>query len=409
MDHFEGYAEPGFREVESLFRGLLPRGKPGGAALTVMHHGRVVVDLAGGTRDAAGNPFTRDTLALSFSTTKGVASTVLHVLRDRGLLDYDAPVARYWPAFAAGGKGSITVRQVLCHEAGLHSVRALVTDAKELLDWEGMLRRVEAARPTRTPGEGSAYHALTYGFLVGGLVEQITGQRFAEVLDETLVRPLGLTGCYVGLPERELPRAARLVTEARLPGSRGQRGASGPRPKGLRARATGLAVRAVTQAIGLDPTVFREALLAPNASAFDWTADETLKACIPAASGTFDARSLARIYAMLANGGELDGVRVLSRETVHELGRVQSRGRDAVLPMPMRWRLGYHHAISLGGRTRRGFGHFGFGGSGAFAEPDRGLGVGFVLNHGVGTPFGDARIWRINAALLRAADARGRR
>lgn len=399
MSRLLGTYHPRFVNVARAFEQMLPDG-PGGASLVVMHRGETVVDVAGGTRDEDGRRFTPETLALSFSTTKGVASTLVHVLASQGKLDYDAPVARYWPEFAANGKASITVRQILCHEAGLFSVRELVSDAAEMRDFDGMLRRIETARPAHRPGEANAYHALTYGWLVGGLVEKITGRRFADVLSDELAGPLGLSGCYVGLPEAELGRVARLVGRE-MQGPSSKRGGGSP---SLRGRVRRQVMRAVTSAVGFDAKTFRDALLPPGVSHFDWNDVDTLKACIPAASGIFDARSLARVYAMLANGGELDGVRLISPPVMQALSTVQNRRRDKVLPMPMHWRLGYHRVISLGAQSRAGFGHFGFGGSGAFCDPARNLSVGFVLNHGVGTPFGDARMWRINAAVIRAVD-----
>lgn len=394
-----GQVHPRFADVATLFRRMIPEGRPGGASLVVMHRGATVIDVAAGTRDERGRPFEPQTLALSFSTTKGIASTLLHVLRSQGKLDYDAPVARYWTEFAQNGKERITVRQVLCHEAGLYSVRALVRDAVEMRDFDAMLAKVEAARPGHDPGEANAYHGLTYGWLVGGLVEKITGRRFADVLEAELARPLGLTGCYVGQPEYALDRTARLVGRETI-------GSASARREGAswRGRVRKQVVRTATAIAGFDDRIFGDALLPPGIRAFDWNAPETLRSCIPAASGTFDARSLARVYAMLANGGELEGVRLLDPATMHALATVQNRRRDRVLPVPMHWRLGYHRVISLGSQSRGGFGHFGFGGSGAFCDPDRKLSVGFVLNHGVGTPFGDARMWRLNAAILRAAD-----
>lgn len=401
MSRILGSHHPRFADVVHAFGRMLPAG-PGGASLVVMHRGETVVDVAGGTRDAQGTPFTPETLALSFSTTKGIASTLLHILVSQGLLEYDAPVARYWPEFAANGKSTITVRQVLCHEAGLYSVRGMVEDASEMRDFDHMLRKVQEARPAHDPGEANAYHGLTYGWIVGGLIEKVTGRRFGDVLATELVAPLGLSGCYVGLPESELPRVARLVKRPSLERAP-SRGSSGP---SFRGRVGKQVLRTVRSVVGFDDRIFGEALLPRGVSRFDWSDDATLKSCIPAASGTFDARSLARTYAMLANGGELDGVRLISEPVFHALSTVQNRRRDRVLPVPMHWRLGYHRVISLGSQSRNGFGHFGFGGSGAFCDPDRKLAVGFVLNHGVGTPFGDARMWRINAAVLRAADRR---
>lgn len=396
MRRSHGYVHPAYRDLARAFDDLIPA-SGGGAALAVFHHGEPVVEIAGGTRDEHGAPFANDTLALSFSTTKGIASTLLHILVSQGHVAYDDPVARHWPAFGAGGKEAITVRDVMTHRAGLASIRALVDDAHQMLDWDGMLTRLEAAVPDANRGR-PCYHGLTYGWLVGGLVEKVSKKPFREALRAELVEPLGLTGCYVGLPASELGRAARLVRRAPIPRPHG------PKPPAQRAQQA--LFRGLSRLVGLREEVFRDALLPKGIPDFDWTADATLAACIPAASGTFDARSLARVYAMLAGEGELDGKRLIDRATFHELSRVQTRQRDAVLPMPMEWRLGYHRVLSLGIQSRPAFGHFGFGGSGAFCDPSRRLAVGFVLNHGVGTPFGDARIWRLAAKAMEAADRR---
>ena len=392
-----GSLHPDFTGVVDAFRSLLPR-RHGGASLAIVHRGDVVVEVAGGTRDDRGAPFTTDTVSLSFSTTKGVASTLVHVLASQGLIDYDAPVARYWPAFGQHGKEQITVRDVMCHEAGLFSVRALVDDAREMLDFDHMLSRIEQAKAA--PRGGSAYHAVTYGWLVGGLVEKVTGRRFADVLRDELAQPLGLRGCFVGLPESEQHRRAHLFGAGN---ARSGKQAAAQGRAGLGAK-----VRARTfELLGGDPIRFRDALMPRGIANVDWNDDATLAACIPAANGAFDARSLARMYAMLANGGELDGVRLLSPEIWARATKVQSRGRDGVLWFKMGWRLGYHGVMALGVDARHAFGHYGFGGSGAFCDPSRKLAVALVLNHGVGTPMGDTRIWRLGTAALKAADRRG--
>ena len=130
-------------------------------------------------------------------------------------------------------------------------------------------------------------------------------------------------------------------------------------------------------------------------------------ACIPAVNGVFTARSLARLYAALANGGEIDGVRLLGPETLARATKIQNRGLDRVVPIPMQWRLGYHRVFAPFRNTQRAFGHFGFGGSGAWADPQRNLSVAMTLNSGIGTPFGDSRMARLSAAVIKAADRRG--
>lgn len=393
------HVHPDFRHVAEVFLEQLPQSRPGGGALCIYHRGQCVVDVHGGTRDRAGTPWTADTLSLSFSTTKGIVATLLHILASRDEIDYDRPVAYYWPGFAQNGKASITVRQLLCHEAGLYSIRRLIRDAGEMRDWPHMLALIEQASPMHEPGSGNGYHALTFGWLVGGLIEKVTGKPLAQVLDEGLVQPLRLEGCYIGVPDEVLPRCADLIVPVRKP-----RDPSAPR----RRRRPPLAQQVVTTALklsGFDPDSINEAMVPPGMGRFDWNARETRQACIPGAGGYFDARSLARIYAMLANGGELDGVRLLAPGAVERFARIQNTSRGAVIPMPMHWRLGYHRVFTTGPRTPRAFGHFGYGGSGAWCDPSRHLAVGYVVNCGVGTPFGDMRLWKINTAAIRAIDS----
>ena len=208
---WEGYVHPDFWRVAKTLERIIPRTGAGGAALCIYHRGEKVVDLWGGTRDEYGNRWESDTLALSYSTTKGIASTLLHILADRGLVDYDKPVAHYWPEFAAGGKERITVRQVMCHEARLYSIRALVDDAQHMLDWNYMVGALANTVPMHPPGTAHGYHALTYGWLVGELAQRVTGKPFGELLQSEIATPLELDGLYVGLPEDQMHRRARLL------------------------------------------------------------------------------------------------------------------------------------------------------------------------------------------------------
>jgi CubicO group peptidase (beta-lactamase class C family) len=392
----DGYVHPDFADVAGRVLRQLPRHAPGGAALCVYFEGRCVVDVWGGTRDRHGSPWERDTTAPCFSTTKGVVSTLVHCLVDEGRARYDDPVAAHWPAFAAEGKESITIRQALCHEAGLYRMREIVDAPEEMLDWDHMLERVAAARPAHAPGAAHGYHAITYGWLAGGIAEAVGDAPLADLLRDRFVEPLGLDGLYIGLPRDQLHRRAHLIHDegiaaaADLPGE-------DTAGRLRRAMETGL------RALGMDLDEFRAALT-PFDVAFDWNDERTVRAVIPAANGQFTARSLARLYGMLAEGGTLDGERVLSAARVRSMGEVQNRSRDRVLFIPMHWRLGYHRVFSFGAHVPSGFGHFGYGGSGAFCDPSRRLAVALTLNSGVGTPVGDLRMLRVATDALAAAD-----
>src|SRR5687768_1073908 len=205
---------PAFRPVQSVFHRLMGRGA-GGGALVVRLNGETVVDLAGGHADRRGTrPWTPDTLAISFSTTKGVASTVVHRLAERGLLAYDDPVAKHWPAFAEGGKERVTVRDVLTHRAGLHSARAVADRAEDLLDHVAMEDKLAARRPHHAPTTRSAYHAITYGWLLSGLLRAITGKGTADLVRTELSEPLDIQGLHLGAPADARERVAAPVGSA---------------------------------------------------------------------------------------------------------------------------------------------------------------------------------------------------
>ncbi len=393
-----GYVHPDFASVGRAFERQLPAG-PGGAALCVYHRGQKVVDCWGGTRDVAGRPWEEDTLSLSYSTSKGVASTLVHMLVDRGLLDYDDPVREYWPEFAHAGKSEITVRQVMCHEAGLYGIRSMVDHARRMLDWDYMVEALADASPAHPPGQTHGYHGLTYGWLVGELIQRVTGKPFREVLESELARPLGADGLYIGLPADQVHRKAQLIPSALMNGERNSMTAMRRWVRGINRL-----LRLVGRPIDLEQLA--EALMPHGIEELDFDSIEFAAASVPAANGMFTARSLAKMYATLAADGELDGVRLMSRETLWRATEIQNRSLGRVIPLPMHWRLGYHRVATFGRAVPAGFGHAGFGGSGAWADPERELAVALTLNSGVGTPFGDLRIVRIGTAAVRCAERR---
>ena len=405
----DGFVHPDFVTVATALRRQI-ESYPGGAAVCVYHHGECVADLWGGYRDDAGSLWRRDTMAPSFSTTKGVASTIIHVMVDRGLIDYDTRVADYWPEFAQGGKGAITVRQVLAHQSGLYHIRQMVDRAERMLDWDYMIHAIERARPVHEPGTRTGYHGLTYGFLVGEIIQRVTGRPFPRVVREEIAHPLGLDGMYVGAPPDQLHRAARLIWPRSGISAFGGRLLRwrGPEIGDFVAGWAALLQPLLNLAgVAIDIPSMLDALAPRGISAFDFGAEETLQAAIPAANGLFTARSLARMYAALAGGGVLHGVRLLSPGTLARATEIQPRpSNHALIPFDMRWRLGYHGVFTTLGVPKRAFGHFGFGGSGAWADPRRDLAVALIVNSGMGTPFGDFRTARISGAALACANAR---
>ena len=397
----EGFVHPDFADVGRVLTAQLSRlarrELQGGAAVCIYHRGVPVVDCWGGTRNDAGDPWTEDTISFSFSTTKGVTSTLLHTLAERGLIDYDAPVREYWPGFAANGKQGITVRDVLCHESGLYHIRDMIDRADRMLDWEAMIRAIEQARPRHAPGAAHGYHAFTYGWLAGEIIQRVTGKPFREVLEAELAGPLGLDGLYCGVPADQMHRRALLIN-ARM----GDEATKDRVTRGA-GRMTSV-LRAV--GLGFDARDAVSALMPDGIESLDFNSEAAAAASIPAANGTFTARSLAKLYAVLAGGGELDGVRLVSPERLERIRAAQNRSVGRVIPYPMRWRLGYHRVNTIRAKVRRGLMHAGFGGSGAFADPERELSGALVLNSGTGTPFGDLRVIRVTDTAVRCADAR---
>ena len=391
----QGSVHPDFADVARTLRKQIPKQKHGGGAVCVMHRGKVVVDIWGGTRDRQGRAWEEDTVSMSFSTTKGVASTLLHMQVDKGLVAYDAPVAEYWPEFAQKGKERITVRQLMCHEAGLHRVAEMVDDASRFEDWKYMTDALATAEPGYEPGTAHGYHAITYGWLVGEIVQRVTGKSFREALRTEIAEPLGLQGLFCGLPSERLDSRAQLTSFVADSGSQ-------QTTEKIKRRIEWLSRRFRSLRIPIDLREMQAALIPDGMENFDLNAPSVAMASMPALNGYFDARSLCRMYAMLAGGGELDGVRLLSRDTVRDASRVQNRGVGRVIPLPMHWRLGYHRVPA----SRSAFGHFGAGGSGGWCDPDRELAVALVLNSGFGTPFGDLRIVQITRAASRCAKRR---
>lgn len=377
-----------FRPLAEAFGSIVGGRHPGGGAMVVRLRGETVADLCVGHADRTRTRrWTPDTLAVSFSTTKGVASTVVHRLVERGLLGYDDPIAYHWPEFGAGGKDRVTVRDLLTHRAGLHSVQAVAERAEEILDHVEMEERL-AARTVRAPTTRSAYHAITYGWLVAGLLRRATGKGLAELIRTEVAEPLGVDGLHLGAPPEVRERVAEPVGSAlRHLGS----AATVMAPLWTRAARA----RASFEALHLDGF---DRLFTGSTPPI-WSTE------MAAVNGVFSASALARVYGALAD----DGGGLLSPETTRELGRVQVRNADAVLGVRMRWRLGYHHAFAAGRQAPYAFGHYGYGGSGGWADPTIGLSVGFVTNRlgSLSTPLGDLRLMRLNRVVRQCALSAG--
>jgi CubicO group peptidase (beta-lactamase class C family) len=392
-----GEAHPIFAPVVSYFGKLFNPSSRGGGALAVRLHGQPVVDVWAGFADRRmSQPWERDTVTICFSTTKGVASTVIHRLADRGLVDYEEPVASYWPEFGVAGKQGITVRQLLSHQAGLHSMTDLVNSPEDLLDHVTLEQRL-AARPSEPLPGHPGYHAMTYGWLLAGLARRITGLGMADLVHEELAGPLKTDGLGIGMPLDGLRRFAPLI---------GRTPPVHPTPRLF----ANMSARSMPTLRKVELTRrFLEALYVPY---FDrllaGRSPLVLNTEMPSVNGLLSANALAKLYAIIANNGEVEGVRLLSPETVGALSQIQTRAHDAVIAMRMNWRMGYHRAGAQRYRGDSAFGHYGFGGSGGWADPATGLSFGFVTNELklIQAPVGgDHRIFRLAGLVFQCAKA----
>ncbi|MFI6170935.1 serine hydrolase domain-containing protein [Nocardia sp. NPDC051052] len=382
----EMQVDPRFIRLADQFFGMFSQSSRGGGALAVYLDGKPVVDIWGGWagKDRRWNG---DTVALTFSTGKGVASTVVHRLAERGLIDYAAPVARYWPEFAAHGKDDITVRDVLSHRAGLHRVRGLVPGREGILDYDAVIQALADSPPDPRRIRTSGYHAITFGWLVAEIVQRVTGDPFTDVVRREIAEPLGLDEFWFRVPESERYRIAKIFPHLSPPGIRWNTASSvlsWVRP-----------IRGLAEA-GM-PESFDELVRDPRVH----------DAVMPGWNGVFSARALARMYGALANEGRVyvprrgETVQFLRPETIETINQVQpAESRDYVLGLPLRFTLGYHRPVLMSKQQpRKAFGHYGVGGSGAYADPELGMSIAFVTNRlgNAVTALGDARLARLAA------------
>lgn len=402
-DHFEGQCDPAFQDLAerfSQFQDLRP--KNGGAALCVYFQGQKVVDIYSGYA-GVDVPWQAEHAAMCYSTGKGVLATLAHILVSRGFLKYDEPIAHYWPEFAKNNKQAITLRHVLSHQSGLFDIRNLIQHAREMTDWQHMLRVFEDASPRFVCGQDNAYQALTFGWLVGGVLEKATGQTLASLMQQYLVEPLQLDFAYYGVPEHDLSRVARPFRAKPAKTKPVEAVSASPMQKKSQQRKTPWSEKVVAWT-GQDPQDFKDAMIPKGMKDFSFFQPDALQAVIPAANGVFTARSLATIYAMLANGGQWQGETLIDPDTFYQLSRIQNFKRDRVMPIPMNWRLGYHRVLTLGKHVKKGFGHIGYNGSGAWCDPKRELSFAYIHNFSIGSITGDYRLWALTQETLRCAD-----
>ncbi|MFF3871663.1 serine hydrolase domain-containing protein [Streptomyces sp. NPDC001978] len=356
-----GHCDARFAAVRQAFEENFRDRDELGAAVAVTVDGEPVVDLWGGWADEAHTrPWERDTLVNVWSTSKGPVALCAHILADRGLLDLDAPVAAYWPEFAAAGKERVLVRHLLSHRAGLSGLRE-PHSLEQLYDWELTTARLAATQPWWEPGSRSGYHALTYGFLVGEVVRRISGLLPGAFLEREVTGPLGID-FTIGLPEKESGRVAELVHA---------RGGLTSEQAAIFSQLAPAALAALT-----NPVVG-----AAQANTPQWRAAE-----IPAANGHGTARAVTALYGVFAGRGSHGGRLVLSAEAAERVREGQGSCRDLVLG------AGFESETEIGlglwlsgpngsyGPNPRAFGHDGFGGSCGLADPEAGVSLGYVMN-----------------------------
>ena len=360
LPEIHGTCHPRFARVRDAFAEGFRSRREIGAAVAIHVDGEPVVDLFAGHADPGRmRTWTRDTIVHLYSVTKGMASLCAHRLAERGALDLGAPVARYWPEFAAQGKGAIPVCWVLSHRAGLQALRQPLPP-EHLYDPGAMAAALAGAAPCIPPGR-LGYHPMTFGWLVGELVRRVDGRSLGRFFREEVAEPLG-ADLHIGLGPAEEKRAAD-ITDLEPP------------PE-LAATFAG--------AQGGEPPLLFLAFANPLGNG-DHNGAQHRRAEIPAINGHGSAAALARIYGALARGGEVDGVRVLAPESVDLARTQQAAGVDPLLGIPLRMGLGYWlsqprvpgYAL---GPSEGAFGHPGAGGSLGFADPEAKVGFGYVTN-----------------------------
>ncbi len=346
------------KQVQEFIDQLVEAGTERGIQVAVYHGPDLVVDAVAGIADpATERPVTSDTPFYNFSIGKGAASTVAHILAERGLFGYDTPVVDLWPEFGAHGKRSVTVRHVLNHSAGVPGI-PLDTTIEDLCNWDKMCAAIADEELWWEPGTKVGYHAYTFGYIVGEVVRRVTGKPISEVLREDVSGPLGVANeLYFGMPESEHYRLARLEDAP---------SAGGSMPE-----------------MPPDLPMFKAAPMwtFPNAEMGNRT--DVLSADIPA-GGKTSARAVARMYAALLT--EVDGVRLVSAERLREATAVSASGIDQVFGNPTTWALGY--AIGgLGSAAQDSPTVFGLGGvGGSFACGDTATGIAFAVTKNRLTP-----------------------
>lgn len=368
----DGKVAPGFEPVRDAFEANFAEHGEIGAAFTFIQDGETLVDIRGGHADRkASAPWTQDTIVPVFSTGKAITALVVAWLVDQGRLDYDAPVANVWPEFAQNGKDKVTLAEALSHQAGLPGYREEM-DPSDWFDRPLMEQRFAAMAPLWPLGEGTGYHPISYGVIADAIVRRADekGRTVGTILKQEIAGPRGID-FQIGVPESDHARAAEHVLPPRAPD------------------------------LGKMNAAKEAAFLKPWSSPGRRGTAAWRSAELPAANGHGTSRALARLMAPFATGGLLDGERFVSRETIKAAMKLRASGPDRVLPFDLAYGAGVMINRGSGhyGPEPATVGHYGFGGSCAFADPERAISGAYVMNRQMDVLVGDERA----TALINAA------
>lgn len=391
-----GFCAPAFQPVFDAFVANFRDRKEIGASVAITHNGQAVLEAWGGFSDTLSatpsTPWNRDTVSLVFSCTKGAAALCAHILVAQGKLELDKPVAHYWPEFAANGKSRVTVRMLLSHAAGVPAIPfSTPVPPGGWADWNLMTSLIAGTAPWWEPGTTHGYHALTFGWLAGELVRRVSGVSVGTFFQQQVAVPLDMD-FWIGMPSAQLGRVAPMLAATET-----------------------LPVEPFLEKL-MDPASLQAALFfnlggwlgMPPATPPAYNTPQSLQAEIPAAGGVTNGRGLATMYAALANGGALGGVRLLPADYAAQMGTVYSGSfQDRSVLIPTRFGLGFHPSIDnrhIGPGLSvimgtHAFGHSGFGGSVGFGDPHHKLSFGYTMNRmGPGTGLNDRGQSLIDAA-----------
>ncbi len=374
MAEIHGTIDPSYERLSDLLGATIDSGNDVGASVSVTVEGETIVDIWGGWADEAKTtPWRRDTITNVWSTTKTMTFLSVLLLVERGQLDFHEKVATYWPEFAQNGKSDIEVRHLMGHTSGVSAWMQPV-DVTDIYDWEKSTSMLAAQEPWWEPGTASGYHALNQGHLIGEVIRRIDGRMLGQFFAEEIAGPLD-ADFHIGLAPSEFHRVANVIPPPPLP----------------------------IDMTTLDPdSVVVKTFTGPAPQAnIAWT-DEWRQACIGAANGHGNARSVARIQAIVANGGTVDGVTLLSPGTIQQIFEEQAHGVDQVLGLPVRFGMGYAlHSEAVPHLPEGNYAYWGgWGGSSIIVDVDRKITFAYVMNRMDEGLLGDTRGMNLATAVF---------